>query len=79
MRLKKENLNSIEALNSKEKYINEIHLQWKNKEEHYIRKIEELQMKFENTLLFNKELMEKCEKMEKEMFEIVILIININF
>jgi hypothetical protein len=58
-------------INNKDKYLNELHLQWKIKEDQYSKKIEELELKLDNSIMFNEELADKYKKLEKEMSEIV--------
>jgi hypothetical protein len=61
-----------EIIINKEKYINSMQVEWKNKEEQLLMKINELQSKLEEKSLQQKDLGEKYEKLEKEVTDIVI-------
>jgi hypothetical protein len=71
-------MSSIDTINNKEKYINELHLQWKIKEEQYLRKIDDLQEKLENSISFHKELTIKYDMIERDIVQIVKFLLIID-
>ncbi len=71
MRLKQENLNLSEHSANKEKFINNLHMEWKSKEDQLIAKINELQSKLEISVISTTEMTIRCDKLEKDIFDMV--------
>ena len=71
MRLKQENLNLSEHSTNKEKFINNLHMEWKSKEDQLIAKINELQSKLEMSVISTTEMTIRCDKLEKDIFDMV--------
>jgi hypothetical protein len=76
MRIKQENINLTELSANKEKYINTLHMEWKNKEDQLIAKINELQSKLEMSVINNNEMTLRCDKLEKDILEMVKLFLT---
>jgi peptidoglycan hydrolase CwlO-like protein len=76
MKLKSDIMQLTELLQNKEKYISSVHQEFKNKEDQLIGKINELQNKLDNTMINTKDTEDRCEKLEKEIMEIVKFIFN---
>ena len=72
-------MNLTELLANKEKYINSLHNEWKNKEDLLIAKINELQSKLEMSVINNNEVTMRCDKLEKDILEMVKLYITANY